>query len=366
MRNFLVFLAKKRSNYYPFGMLLPGRHANTSDYRYGFQGQELDNEIKGEGNSLNYTFRMHDPRVGRFFAEDPLSPEYPWYSPYQFGGNKAIAFGELEGLEEYHAVNNKDWRWRLYAIQKGDNFQVISQNTGVAVEDIIGLNPQIANPDKIYPGQWIQLNDGSALTPDDFVFEDRKSGFEIAFMELISGENSIQQQAEDVLNVATVAGGIQILRNLPKGIRAVKQYFKGKKGNRQPKIPVEENAAEVSTLDNVGSTNKAVNVKAKDLDFTVAEKGALKNVTGYSRTRIVDGVGVIDKFGFYNESSHTQIKLIKAAFKRNGATSIKIKTNAVNDKMRNILNSRMKSGKGIFGLSIKKRIGPGYILEGKL
>jgi len=31
-------------------MLLPNRHANTSDYRYGFQGQELDNEIKGEGN----------------------------------------------------------------------------------------------------------------------------------------------------------------------------------------------------------------------------------------------------------------------------------------------------------------------------
>ncbi len=87
------------NDYYPFGMLLPGKHANTSDYRYGFQGQEMDNELKGEGNSLNYKFRMHDPRVGRFFAVDPLVAEYPWYSPYQFSGNTPIMSIELEGLE---------------------------------------------------------------------------------------------------------------------------------------------------------------------------------------------------------------------------------------------------------------------------
>ncbi|MEP0266068.1 RHS repeat-associated core domain-containing protein [Dokdonia sp.] len=91
---------KAYNDYYPFGMLLPGRHANTSDYRYGFQGQELDNEIKGEGNSLNYKYRMHDPRVGRFFAVDPLTSKYPHYTPYQFSGNKVIHMVELEGLEE--------------------------------------------------------------------------------------------------------------------------------------------------------------------------------------------------------------------------------------------------------------------------
>ena len=69
-------------------------------YRYGFQGQERDDEIKGKGNSLNYTYRMHDPRLGRFFAVDPLFRDYPWYTPYQFSGNKVIAFVELEGLEE--------------------------------------------------------------------------------------------------------------------------------------------------------------------------------------------------------------------------------------------------------------------------
>ena len=90
---------KSYSDYYPFGMLLPGRHGNSGDYRYGFQGQEMDNEIKGEGNSINYKFRMHDPRVGRFFAVDPMVHAYPWYTPYQFSGNTPIMSTELEGLE---------------------------------------------------------------------------------------------------------------------------------------------------------------------------------------------------------------------------------------------------------------------------
>jgi RHS repeat-associated protein len=81
-------------------MLVPNRHGSSTSYRYGFQGQEKDDELKGEGNYLNYTFRMHDPRVGRFFAVDPLTHQYPWYSPYQFSGNKVIRYVELEGMEE--------------------------------------------------------------------------------------------------------------------------------------------------------------------------------------------------------------------------------------------------------------------------
>jgi len=68
-------------------------------YRYGFQGQEKDDEIKGEGNSVNYNYRMHDPRIGRFFAVDPLQKSFSWNCPYVFSGNSVIAFIELEGLE---------------------------------------------------------------------------------------------------------------------------------------------------------------------------------------------------------------------------------------------------------------------------
>ncbi|WP_438968529.1 RHS repeat-associated core domain-containing protein [Nonlabens sp.] len=83
-------------------MLLNNRHGSVDSdaYRYGFQGQERDDEVKGEGNSYNYTFRMHDPRLGRFFAVDPIDHKYPYYTPYQFSGNKVIHARELEGLEE--------------------------------------------------------------------------------------------------------------------------------------------------------------------------------------------------------------------------------------------------------------------------
>ncbi len=80
-------------------MLMQERFKSSTDYRFGFQGQELDNEIKGKGNSINYKYRMHSPRVGRFFAVDPLSPKYPALTPYQFSSNNPIAMVEIEGLE---------------------------------------------------------------------------------------------------------------------------------------------------------------------------------------------------------------------------------------------------------------------------
>jgi len=90
-------------------MQITERTGSSYDYRYGFQGQEKDDEIKGEGNSLNYTFRMHDPRIGRFFAVDPLSREYAHLSPYQFSSNSPIALIEIEGCEgSYNDMTFRD------------------------------------------------------------------------------------------------------------------------------------------------------------------------------------------------------------------------------------------------------------------
>ena len=87
------------ADYSPFGVELDGRTESNSGYRYSFQGQEKDDEVKGEGNSVNYKYRMHDPRVGRFFAVDPLAKNYPHYSPYTFSGNEVISSRELLGKQ---------------------------------------------------------------------------------------------------------------------------------------------------------------------------------------------------------------------------------------------------------------------------
>ena len=117
------------SDYYPFGMLVPTRHGQSDNYRYGFQGQEKDDEIKGEGNSLSYTFRMHDPRIGRFFAIDPLFKEYPHNSPYAFSENRVVDAIELEGLEKviiHQDLNNAEFKTAIKIINSttlGREFQ---------------------------------------------------------------------------------------------------------------------------------------------------------------------------------------------------------------------------------------------------
>lgn len=76
-------------------------------YRYGFQNQEKDDEVKGAGNSVNYTYRMHDTRLGRFFTVDPIGFKYPHNSPYAFSENRVLDKVELEGLEAWEPKNAK-------------------------------------------------------------------------------------------------------------------------------------------------------------------------------------------------------------------------------------------------------------------
>jgi RHS repeat-associated protein len=100
---------------------VPNRHGSSSSYRYGFQGQEKDDELKGQGNSLNYEYRMHDPRVGRFFSRDPLFKQYAYNSPYAFSENRVIDAVELEGLEQRHyTINLNDPEPKLKPTKKDE------------------------------------------------------------------------------------------------------------------------------------------------------------------------------------------------------------------------------------------------------
>jgi RHS repeat-associated protein len=93
---------RNATDFSPFGVELKGRNFEViggGNYRYSFQGQESDSEVKGEGNSVNFKYRMHDSRLGRFFAVDPLAAKYAYNSPYAFSENMVIHKIELEGLE---------------------------------------------------------------------------------------------------------------------------------------------------------------------------------------------------------------------------------------------------------------------------
>ncbi len=79
-------------------MGMPGRKFSAgSAYRYGFNGKENDKDA-GEGIQ-DYGMRIYDSRLGRFLSLDPISKNYPYYTPYQFAGNSPIKFIDLDGLE---------------------------------------------------------------------------------------------------------------------------------------------------------------------------------------------------------------------------------------------------------------------------
>ncbi len=94
------------SDYYPFGMLMEERSytATARGYRFGFNGQEGDDEVSGNGNQYDYGFRIYNPRLGKFLSVDPLTSSYPWYTPYQFAGNKPVVAIDLDGLEEFIVI----------------------------------------------------------------------------------------------------------------------------------------------------------------------------------------------------------------------------------------------------------------------
>ncbi|MCE2504171.1 MAG: RHS repeat-associated core domain-containing protein [Chlorobi bacterium] len=93
------------NNYYPFGMAQPDRHGNTEKYRYGFNGMEMDNEVKenpttgtsGVGNHYDYGARGYDPRSGRWWSVDPLFKKYPSISSYTYVANNPIFYVDPDG-----------------------------------------------------------------------------------------------------------------------------------------------------------------------------------------------------------------------------------------------------------------------------
>ena len=98
---------KNRFNYSAFGMTMPLRSTNTGSYRYAFNGMEVDNEVKGNGNSYTTEFRQYDPRLGRWLSLDPLASKYPGMSPYVAFNNNPIYYTDPLGLE---GEPNKDGR----------------------------------------------------------------------------------------------------------------------------------------------------------------------------------------------------------------------------------------------------------------
>ncbi len=166
---------KMSSDYYPFGMEMPDRHTNEGAYRFGYNGMELDNETKGNGNSYTTEFRQYDPRLGRWLSLDPMMAQFPWMSPYVAFDNNPILYIDPYGLESVNPEGEEPYSGSecddgrvvsgeigsnnppssgVYEIKSGDNFWDLENRWGMRHGSLQQLNEK-ADPKKLQAGQFI-------------------------------------------------------------------------------------------------------------------------------------------------------------------------------------------------------------------
>ena len=153
----------------------------TSKYRYGFNGKERDDEVKGAANQIDYGMRVYDPRIARFLSIDPLASKYPWYTPYQYAGNMPVWMTDLDGAEP-NPSQYLDQRLKVDLTKMPDSYTTSSGRSVVTGVRDNGIRDNAAwywdqvrknNPDIVWSKKNIgKLDNGYAPVADaEFIRE---------------------------------------------------------------------------------------------------------------------------------------------------------------------------------------------------
>jgi RHS repeat-associated protein len=81
---------------------MPQRSMSSGSYRYGFNGKENDNDVKGTGNQLNFGARIYDSRLGRYLSIDPLYAKHADMQPYHHASNNPVNRIDPDGNDDIH------------------------------------------------------------------------------------------------------------------------------------------------------------------------------------------------------------------------------------------------------------------------
>lgn len=368
-------------------MLLPGRHANTSDYRYAFNGKETDNEIKGEGLQYDYGFRVYDPRLGKFLSVDPLFKGYPWYTPYQFAGNKPIVADDLDGLEERirvfwpHsdtepvtdiAVNDP------YGYGKGTLDMYVelvkfrtSEQTGVddthryykahVYYDITYSHFDMSQYESRGSGSFYEdsgltgtVSEKRGLWDRWALGQDHKPGG--------VRDVSLQLAAGELVAVSVLRSAKALGKSVIKNGKAVVQ---GGTPKASPNV-TSPSLQSVSQLEKeqmanavgAGKSSSGANLSEGKMIFSQKASDAIFEMGSYaSHVSIKDGVAKI-RIGFTKSVTKENMNLVEETLKSNGANSVQIMTGTVKPKIKVLFNKLRDAGKTYRGYKIEKSLNP--------
>ncbi len=131
---------------------MPERSVGSANYRYAFNGMEVDNEVSGNGNSYDFGARMYNPRLGRWFSPDYLKEKHPDKSPYAYATNSPILFMDPDG---------NDYVITIIENKSGNNQMIISTTShvyGKNAERIV-KNFNLRNPTGTYTQSGTYIDD---------------------------------------------------------------------------------------------------------------------------------------------------------------------------------------------------------------
>ena len=106
------------TDYYPFGSPMDGRAFSGDNYRFGFNGQEKDDEVAGAGNINTAMFWEYDTRLGRRWNLDP-KPQIS-ISDYAVMANSPILLNDLFGDDVDVKFKGKDGKTHTYDYKPGE------------------------------------------------------------------------------------------------------------------------------------------------------------------------------------------------------------------------------------------------------
>ncbi len=183
--------------------------------RYGFNGKEVDSEGMGGGSSTyDYGFRIYNAQLGKFLSVDPLTKDYPWYTPYQFAGNKPIWAIDLDGLEEFVRTDYVNAGGQLYRT----TLTMISNLHTDRNRQIVHLSQRTEQPGGSFVDTYQGSNIGSTTGANAFAnpaFDGivNPANLRMNVLNIDASGRRVTQPANDVVRVTTAGpgGGVSLV-----------------------------------------------------------------------------------------------------------------------------------------------------------
>lgn len=112
------------ADYYPGGMMMPGRNTEHDWSRMGAQSQQKDDEVYGKGNLSSYLERGLDTRRIQWLTVDSKFGIYPNMSPYSAFAGNPIFFKDEKGetIVIYYNGGNSSYTYGSKAEVPDDDF----------------------------------------------------------------------------------------------------------------------------------------------------------------------------------------------------------------------------------------------------